>query len=185
MGAALAHQLIRGEHSLTVWNRSAQKMQPFIDLSANGADSIVEAITASPSIIICVSNYADTYSMLDDAEIKNSLQNRIVVQLSTGTPLDAVEAENWFQQYGAKYIDGAILGGPGNLDTDVAKVVFSGPESVYATVQPQLCSLCANTLYLGDNIRAASALDLAWLCRHYGMFLGITHGVVLCESEAP
>ena len=26
-------------------------------------------------------------------------------------------------------------------------------------------------------------LDMAWLCRHYGMFAGVTHGALLCEAE--
>jgi 3-hydroxyisobutyrate dehydrogenase-like beta-hydroxyacid dehydrogenase len=37
--------------------------------------------------------------------------------------------------------------------------------------------------YLGPNYRAASALDLAWLCDSYGRFLAVTHAARLCESE--
>ena len=37
--------------------------------------------------------------------------------------------------------------------------------------------------YLGTNVRAASALDLAWLCVSYGRLLAITHAACLCESE--
>ena len=37
--------------------------------------------------------------------------------------------------------------------------------------------------YLGQNVRAASVLDLAWLCEAYGRFLALTHAACLCESE--
>ena len=32
-------------------------------------------------------------------------------------------------------------------------------------------------------IGAASALDLAWLCQRFGLFLGLAHGARICESE--
>lgn len=36
---------------------------------------------------------------------------------------------------------------------------------------------------MGTNVRAASVLDLAWLCESYGRFLAITHAACVCESE--
>ena len=183
MGAALARQLQQGGHEITVWNRSSDKMKPFLDLSANGAASVVEAVVASPVVLICVENYAVTKTLFNSEEITGHLKNRIIVQLSTGTPNDAAESAEWFSRFDARYIDGAILGGPGNLSADHTKIIFGGPEPAFREAESRLRSLCSNVLYLGENIRAASALDLAWLCRHYGMFMAVTHGAVLCESE--
>ena len=46
-----------------------------------------------------------------------------------------------------------------------------------------LACLGGDVRYLGANVRAASALDLAWLCDSYGRFLAVTHAACLCESE--
>jgi len=183
MGAALANQLQQGGHKMTVWNRSPEKMKPFLVEGAEGANSVVEAVMASPVIVICVEDYAITKTLFETDEVTPHLRDRIIVQLSTGTPNDAAESSEWFSQFGARYIDGAILAGPGNLATDYAKVILGGPEQAFREAEPQLSSLCCNVLYLGENIRAASALDLAWLCQHYGMFMAVTHGAVICESE--
>lgn len=183
MGAALAHELQRHGHSMTVWNRSPEKMQPFTDRGAHGALNLVEAVTASPILLICVDDYSVTRSLLEVENVTNNLIDRTVVQLSTGTPLEAYESAEWFKSYGARYIDGAILAGPETLGTESAQIIFSGPEDVFAGAELLLKSLCQKIRYLGDNIRSASALDLAWLCRDYGMFMGVTHGAVLCESE--
>lgn len=37
--------------------------------------------------------------------------------------------------------------------------------------------------YLGENVRIASARDLAWLCASFGRFLAIAHAACLCEAE--
>ena len=183
MGAAIAHGLQRAGHGMTVWNRSPEKMQPFTDKGAQGAPDIVQAISASPVVLICVDNYAVTRSLFDADSITQELNGRTVVQLSTGTPLEAHESEEWFNSHGARYIDGAILGGPESLGSESALVIFSGSEDAFLEAEYLLKSICPRIRYLDDNIRAASALDLAWLCRHYGMFMGVNHGVILCESE--
>jgi len=47
MGAALARAIQRAGHKLTVWNRSADKMQPFIDNGTAAAPDVVSAITTT------------------------------------------------------------------------------------------------------------------------------------------
>lgn len=183
MGAALARQLQRGGHQITLWNRSPEKMEPLLNESTRSTTGIVEAVVASPVVLICVANYAVTRALFDNEEVRQHLKGRIIVELSTGTPKDATEAAEWFSQFDARYIDGAILGGPDNLATDYAKVILGGPQLAFREAETTLDSLCNNVDYLGENIRAAAALDLAWLCQHYGMFMAVTHGAVLCEAE--
>jgi 3-hydroxyisobutyrate dehydrogenase-like beta-hydroxyacid dehydrogenase len=49
MGAALASQLPLDGHNMTVWNRSPEKMKPFL---VEGVYSVVEAVTASPVAVV-------------------------------------------------------------------------------------------------------------------------------------
>ena len=48
MGAALALAIRRAGHDLTVWNRSPDKAQRFIDDGVAAAYDVVAAIMASP-----------------------------------------------------------------------------------------------------------------------------------------
>jgi 3-hydroxyisobutyrate dehydrogenase-like beta-hydroxyacid dehydrogenase len=84
---------------------------------------------------------------------------------------------------GACYLDGAILGGPEGIGDDDALILYAGERSAFDRVEPLVACLAGNTRHVGDNIRAAAALDLAWLCQRYGLFLGLAHGAYLCESE--
>ena len=37
--------------------------------------------------------------------------------------------------------------------------------------------------FVGEKIGSAAALDLAWLSKLFGMYVGVAHGATLCESE--
>lgn len=183
MGAGLAKMAQGARKNVTVWNRTPKKMQPLIQDGANGATSLLEAISASPVVLVCVDNYSVTHQIFQQDKALDALQGKILVQMSTGTTKEAEECDQWFTERGVRYIDGAVLAGPDTLNLEHGRVIFAGPEDYYRKAESVLQSLATNASYLGNNIRSASALDLAWLCRHYGMFAGVSHGAALCNAE--
>ena len=183
MGAALARALQRAGHRITVWNRSPEKMQPFVANGAKGAPSVASAVQASPVTMVCVDSYDVTRQILEGEDVTPHLSGRTVIQLSTGTPREARESEAWLQSCGVDYIDGAIEGGPSDVDAGVTQILFAGPKAAFERCEPLLQCLGSDLRYVGENIGAAAALDLAWLSRRYGLFLGVAHGARLCESE--
>ena len=183
MGSALARAIERAGHDLTVWNRSPAKMQPFMDDGVAAAPDVVSAITASPVVLICIDNYAVTDTILQSDEIQPHLSGRTVVQLSTGTPKEAREASEWMRAQGVAYLDGAILAGPSEIGTDSAQILLSGDEAAHEGAGHLLNCLAGTVRYLGGNVGAASALDLAWLSTCYGRFMAIIHAANLCRSE--
>ena len=183
MGSALAKTIHHAGHKLTVWNRSAEKMQPFVDDGIAAASDEIAAIKASPVILICIDNYTVTDALLNNSAITPLLAGRTIVQLSTGTPAEALEAAQWMQQHGVSYLDGAILAGPNDIGTASGQILLCGEEAAYSKAGMLLDCLGEDVRYLGTNYRAASALDLAWLCDSYGRFLAVTHAARICESE--
>ncbi len=183
MGSALARAIQRAGHDLTVWNRSPAKMQPFIDDNVVGAPDVVSAITASSVILICIDNYAVTNTMLQSDENAPLLAGRTVVQLSTGAPKEACEASEWMTARDVTYLDGAILAGPDDIGTDEAQILLSGDVAAHERAGHLLECLGGAVGYLGPNVAAASALDLAWLTTRYGRFMAIIHAANICKSE--
>jgi 3-hydroxyisobutyrate dehydrogenase-like beta-hydroxyacid dehydrogenase len=183
MGSALARAIQGAGHDLTVWNRSPAKMQPFIDDGVAGAPDVVSAIEASPVILICIDNYAVSNTMLISDEIMPLLTGCALVQLSTGTPKEAREASAWMIARDIAYLDGAILCGPKSIGTDDAEILLSGDGAAYKRAGKLLECLGGTVRYLGPNVGAAAALDLAWLTMCYGRFMAIIHAANLCKSE--
>ena len=183
MGGELARALLQAGHEITVWNRSPEKMKPFIAEGATGASSVVSAVTASPVLLVCVDNYAVTEDFLCSDDVAPHLSGRILIQLSTGTPQEARDAAARFDDYGVTYIDGAILVLPSGIGAEDAQILFAGPETAFGQIELMLQCLGGNLRYLGENVRAAATLNLAWLCQRLGLILGAVHGALLCKSE--
>jgi 3-hydroxyisobutyrate dehydrogenase-like beta-hydroxyacid dehydrogenase len=183
MGSALARTLQDAGHRMTVWNRTTGKLAALVAKGASDAADVASAVRASPVILVCVDNYAVTKGFLSSEDVIPHLSGRTVIQLSTGTPLEARQSALWFNDHGASYLDGAILGGPNSIGTSAAQILFAGSKAAFEQVEPLMACLAGNIRYVGENVRSAAALDLAWLCQRFGLFLGLAHGAYLCESE--
>jgi len=93
MGSALARALLEDSHRVTVWNRTSTKAEPLVRDGAILAPSAALAVGASPVVIVCVDNYEVTKTLLSSNEVASSLSDRVLVQLSTGSPQEARDSE--------------------------------------------------------------------------------------------
>ncbi len=183
MGTALAKAQVKAGHEVTVWNRSPQRMAPLVALGADGAESVAAAVQASQYIMVCIDNYAATNALLQAEDVVAHLSGRSVIQLSTGTPSEAREAEARLTAQGATYLDGVIDPYPDGIGAADAQLLFSGPKAVFEASQPFLRCLGGDLRFIGEKVGAANALDLADLAWSLGRYVGFAHGARLCESE--
>lgn len=183
MGGALANAFLRAEHKVTVWNRSPEKMNPFIASGADAAHDLIGAVQSSPIIIVCIDNYSVTERLFEDSDACSHLSGKTLIQLSTGTPKEAQESSAWVRRFGGIYIDGAIMPYPDGIGKDDSRLLFAGPKHSYQQCLPFLTCLGGDLQYLGENIRAAAVLDMALLTRELCGHLATVHGALICESE--
>jgi 3-hydroxyisobutyrate dehydrogenase-like beta-hydroxyacid dehydrogenase len=183
MGSALARALVAARHQTTVWNRNPAKAAPLVHQGALLAETVHQAINASPLIIVCVDNYATTRALLFERDVSASLTGRTVVQLSTGSPREAREAQARFAECGTDYLDGAIMVYPDEISRRDAMILLSGPEAIYHRSKSLLGALAGDLRYLGNSIGAAAALDMALLTYGLGTIIGVVQGALICESE--
>jgi 3-hydroxyisobutyrate dehydrogenase-like beta-hydroxyacid dehydrogenase len=183
MGVTLARLLVGQGYRVTVWNRTSAKAEPLVRDGAILAPSPAAAVAASPIVVVCVYDYKAANGILDTKEAASSLAGRVLVQLTTGNPQEARESELWAQQHGGAYIDGAIQAAPSQMARPDTTILVSGAESAFRRSEPVLKVFGGNIKYLGEQVGAASALDLAILSYLYGAGLGFFHGARVAESE--
>lgn len=183
MGSALARAFLGAGHAVTVWNRNTAKATPLAESGASLAAEPAAAVDASPITVVCIDNYDATKALFEAHGIPARLRDKTVIQLSTGTPSEAREADAWLGGTGAAYIDGAIMPYPDGIGRDDARILFAGPEAAYARAHPYLACLGGDLRYLGENIAAAAVLDMTWLTYELCNYLAALHGANLCQSE--
>jgi 3-hydroxyisobutyrate dehydrogenase-like beta-hydroxyacid dehydrogenase len=181
MGSALARALLENGHQVTIWNRSPDKATPLIGIGAVLARSAAMAVIASPVIIICVTNYAASDSIL--SEVADHLAGKVLIQFTTGTPQDARANEAWAHENGAEYLDCAITGSPSSIGTPDAHILLAGQESVFQKTEPLLRILAGTLDYKGEPIGLASTWEMIYIMHYYGMFLSLFHAVQICQAE--
>jgi len=180
MGIALARALQPG-HTLTVWNRTAERATPILSQGTVLAPGALAAVQASPVVLVCVADYAASRSILATPGVADALRGKVLVQLSTGTPQDA--RDDWAALSGVAYLDGALLATPGQIGRPDTPLFISGEERALASCRPVLQAIAGNILYMGEPIGNAAAWDLATLSCMFGAMSGFFHGVRICESE--
>lgn len=183
MGGALAACLVRAGRNVTIWNRTADKAAPLIAAGATLATSPQEAVSASPVILVCVSDYPATLDILDNEATASALAGRLVVQLSTGTPRQAREMAAWAERSRARYLDGAILTWPRMIGAPEATILVSGETSAYTEGEPALRTLAGNLTNVGTPVGNALTLFNGALAYLAGHWIGFSHGAVICQSE--
>jgi 3-hydroxyisobutyrate dehydrogenase-like beta-hydroxyacid dehydrogenase len=183
MGSALARALLRDGRRVTVWNRTSAKADPLVREGATAAPDPASAVAASPVVLVCVDDYEVTRAILSDHRIRPGLCGKVLVQLSTGTPQEARDAERWARETEAEYLDCAILAYPDQMGTPEAALFVAGAEATFRRCEPALRSLAGGLTYVGEQIGAASALDCAALSFVFGALLGALHGARICEVE--
>ena len=183
MGAALAGALLEAGKTVTIWNRSPDKLKPLLDRGACAAPDLAAAIAASPRTVICLLNYTTTTALFRSPEIIAAAAGRNFVQLGTSSPQESQDAQAQFNDWGAGYVDGTIMCWPGNIGTPTGRIAVAGAKDAFADCETDLNILAGDLRYMGTNIRASATLELAFLSRLLGIIFGSIHGALVCEAE--
>ena len=183
MGSALAKALIGAGHSITVWNRSPERLKKIVALGAQGSSDVADAVQASNLIMVCVSNYTATRNILETEEVLPHLNERTLVQMGTGTPGEARDSEAWMKSHGGDYLDVTIYPYPEGIGEENSRFFISGSKLAYELSLPFLKIFGGDLRYFGENVGAANTLDLGVLIYSLSMYAGFAHAARICEIE--
>jgi 3-hydroxyisobutyrate dehydrogenase-like beta-hydroxyacid dehydrogenase len=158
-------------------------MEPLSTLGASAASSLSHAFEASSIIVVCIDNYDLSRRLVSENDLGQYLSGRTLIQLTTGTPKEAREFEQFIHGFDCEYLDGAIMVYPEGIGTEDGQLLFSGPQEIYNRCLSILSCLSGDLRYLGSNISGAAALDMALLTQDLCSSIGVIHGALICESE--
>ncbi|MEV4578010.1 NAD(P)-binding domain-containing protein [Nonomuraea jabiensis] len=177
MGTALAASLIEAGHHVTVWNRTPAKADPLVAKGATRADTLAQAVEASPLVIVCLLDYASVLETLEGVP----LAGRVVANLTTGRPAEAREMAAWVGERGGDYLDGGIMAVPQMIANPGALILYSGSRPAFERYE-EAFGVMAAARYTGDDPGMAPLLDLAMLTGMYGQMAGSLEALALVRS---
>ncbi len=157
MGAAIAGNLIRHGHSLTVWNRSPEKAQPLVEAGAVHAQSPAAAATGEIVFTMLADDRAVEAVTFGDDGILSADNRPFHVSLST---ISLKLAERLEEAHGGRFVSAPVFGRPAVAAQGKLFVVAAGPQEAMDACREVLDIVGQRTFIAGDKASEANVVKL-------------------------
>jgi len=153
MGSPMAgHLAKRGGHSVTVYNRTAEKARAWV--SANGglrAPTPREAAVGCDFIFACVGNDDDLRSVAlgPDGAFAGMKDGAVFVDHTTASANVARELHAEAAKRGLHFLDAPVSGGQAGAENGVLTVMCGGDEAPYAAAEPVIAAFARSCRLMG------------------------------------
>jgi 3-hydroxyisobutyrate dehydrogenase len=158
MGSAMAARLIATGAAVTVWNRTASKTVPLVELGATQADTVNDlgrcdivftSVTSSPDLLAVTLGPEGLFNAFNAQSAP-----RIVVDTSTVSAEAAAEVRAEAARRGIEFLSAPISGNGNVVAQGGASIIASGPRSVFDTALPYLQAIAPSVTYAGAGEEA-------------------------------
>lgn len=155
MGSAMAARLISAGAAVTVWNRTASKTAPLIELGATRADTVSDlarcdivftSVTSSPDLLAVTLGPEGLFS--------GQSAPSIVVDTSTASAEAATEVRAEAARRGIEFLSTPISSNANAVAEGHGAIIASGPKAVFDTVLPYLQAIAPSVAYAGEGEEA-------------------------------
>lgn len=162
MGAAMAANLVKAGHEVTVFNRTAQKRRALVELGAREATRVAEACTGDAVITMLADDAALEDVALAEGGIVASLpKGAIHVSMSTISPDLSRSLAQAHERAGQKYVSAPVFGRPEAAAAAKLFVMASGEASAIDACVPLFDAMGQKTYRIGTAPEAANFVKLA------------------------
>ncbi len=173
--AALAEALAM-HNAVTFWAEHDDGAHP---PSVSRADAPHAALDGACLVVLCVDDYDAAAEILRRAE--RHIETRDVVNLTSGTGVQARELAAWVAERGGRYLDGALMAHPEHVGKPETVLVYSGSEELFAQHETLLGQL-GGASYLGRDPGTAALYDLAMLNFAWATLIGYLYSAALLRT---
>jgi len=151
MGAHMARNLLKGGHKLVV-NGKFPVPDDIREQTSVVPDSTAVALT-SEIIITMVPDTPDVAAVLfaDDGVAKGLTKGKLVIDMSSISPLDTQEFAKNINALGCDYLDAPVSGGEVGAREATLTIMVGGPQRSFDLAKPLFELMGKNISLIGDN----------------------------------
>ena len=158
MGSGMASNLLKAGYQLTVWNRSAERCEPFARKGAHVAKIPADAVQGADLVM---------YSLSDDDVVEKVVfgeqgilsavtAGQTAVDMSTVLPAISLREQQAYAKRGVDFLDAPVFGSKNESANARLWVLAAGKKEVFEKVKPVLEKLGQTVHYLGKNGNATA-----------------------------
>jgi len=179
-GAMVERMLAQGQH-VTVWNRTASKLEALRTAGATVAATAGDATAAAARVHLALTDDAVVDAILTDVRPRLS-RTAIVIDHSTTSPVTTRDRAARFAGDGVQFVHAPVFMSPQMCRDGKGLILVSGPAAVFEAVQPALSRMTGEVWYLGERPDLAAAYKLFGNSMLFAINAGLTDVLAMARN---
>lgn len=177
MGQGMAHNLLKAGFPLTVWNRTAAKMELLLAAGATAGRSPADVAGQSDIVLVCVSDTSDVEAVILGQEgiLQGVKAGSLVIDCSTISPLATRQMAAALAEKGAAMLDAPVSGGSEGAAKGTLSIMVGGEASAFERAQPVFQAIGKKITHVGP-IGAGQTVKLV------NQILVVGNCLAMCEA---
>src|SRR6266446_8022424 len=158
MGNGMASNLLKAGYKLTVWNRSAEKCEPFVRKGARVADSPADAVSNAELVMYSLSNEEAVEEVVFGPKgiLSRIKEGQIAIDMSTVLPATSLQEREAYAKRHVDFLDAPVFGSKQESADAKLWIMAAGNKAVFEKVKPVLEHLGQTIHYFGKNGNATA-----------------------------
>lgn len=149
MGSRMVRRLIDADHTLTLWNRSKEKLRPFQN-QARIVDSISE-LAKHQDIIVSMVGFPSDVKEVYDVLIPVTSPSTLLIDMTTSSPALAITIAKNASSRGITFLDAPVTGGDLGALQGSLTIMVGGDRLAFQSALPFFNILGKNIIYMGTS----------------------------------
>lgn len=152
MGRGMTRNLLKAGFDVTVWNRTASRIEELVADGAKGASSPAELAKNCEVIFCCVSDTPDVEAVLvgENGVIHGAKAGSLVVDMSTISPQATREIAAKLQEKQIHMLDAPMSGGSEGAAKGTLSIMVGGEAAQFERALPYFQVMGKTTIHMGD-----------------------------------
>jgi 3-hydroxyisobutyrate dehydrogenase-like beta-hydroxyacid dehydrogenase len=158
MGSGMVSNLLKAGYKLTVWNRSAEKCEPFARKGARVADTPADAVRDAELVMYSLSNDEAVEEVVFGPKgiLSGINEGQIAIDMSTVLPATSLREQKAYAKRGVDFLDVPVFGSKNESADAKLWIMAAGKKAVFEKVKPVLEHLGQTIHYFGKNGNAVA-----------------------------
>ena len=181
LGAGMVERMLGHGDSVTVWNRTAAKVQGLKVLGATVAATPGDCMAAADHVHLALTDDAVVDGILAEA-VPRLRRDAIVMDHSTTAPVATRGRAERLALAGVRFIHTPVFMSPQMCRDGKGLIMVSGPAAIFEAAQPALARMTGDVWYLGERPDLASAYKLFGNSMLFAINAGMTDVLAMAKN---
>jgi 3-hydroxyisobutyrate dehydrogenase-like beta-hydroxyacid dehydrogenase len=153
MGSGMASNILKAGYQVAVWDRTAEKCEPFARKGARVAKTPADSARDTDLVMYSLSNDEAVEKVVfgEDGILSAIGAGQIAVDMSTVLPVTSLREQEAYAKRGVDFLDAPVFGSKNESAKGKLWVLAAGKKEVFEIVKPVLEKLGQTVHYLGKT----------------------------------